>query len=68
MGKRSKIEPMPSNDVKTQLQVMFPQVEDSTIDTAISTTSNVEEAIDALLTPNGSTNEGIILSGLVVQE
>ncbi len=35
---------------------MFPQAEDSTIDTAISTTSNVEEAIDALLTPNGSTN------------
>lgn len=40
---------------------MFPQAEENTIDTAISTTSTFEEAVDALLIPNESTDEGIVL-------
>lgn len=39
---------------------MFPEAEEDAIEAAISTTANIEEAIDTLLVPAGNNNEGTV--------
>jgi t-SNARE complex subunit (syntaxin) len=39
----------PAANVRLQLRAIFPEAEENEIETAISTTSNVDQAVDSLL-------------------
>ena len=46
-------------EIRSHLCGMFPETNEETVDIVISTTSNVEEAIDALLTKNAYRSESL---------